>query len=490
MDILSKDNCYLLPKEVIIPNFRHSKSQIVHIGIGGFHRSHQAYAISRLLEIDPVNSANWKITGVGLMPNDKSLVHNFRQQQGIYCLRTVAADQSEEVRVIDAIAEMLHAEEDAEAIIDRIADQQTKVISFTITEGGYMFDFEKQEFKIHDDRIQQDLRHKENPQTVFGFLAKGLRRRCDQNGPAIILLSCDNILGNGNILKLAVLSFLQEYDPELKDWADQNIEFPNSMVDRITPVPNAIDRELFYQQYGLNDNCLVVAEDYFQWIIEKHVGDPNFPALQKIGVEFVADVSAYEAMKLGILNAGHTLVGLLGDYYGYETIHTAVNDPVIVSLFNRFVKLEVIPQLAYLPNVDYETYFEQVKTRFSNAMINDSTARIISGSSDKFPKFVLPIILKQLKRKEPALEYSAIIVAAWWAYLNKEKHKNNMANVQDQLKSIWIDMFADESFSIDHFIGYKPVFGNLKEVPKFYQLYKNAIISFQKGDFFTYYKTL
>lgn len=490
MNILSKENCKRLPKEVILPLFIKPKSQIVHIGIGGFHRSHQAYAISRLLEVANKEIVGWGIVGVGLMPNDRLLVENFRQQEGLYCLRTVAPDQTAEVRVIDAITEMLHADTDAQAIFDRIANENTKVISFTITEGGYMVDFDKKEFKLNDPLIQLDLQHKESPQTVFGFLANGLKRRREQHGAGLILLSCDNMLGNGHILKLAVLSFLQEYDPELKNWALQNIEFPNSMVDRITPVPNEADKQLFFEHYGIRDNCLVVAEEYFQWVIEKEIGDVNFPALEKVGVDFVADVSLYEAMKLGILNAGHTLVGLLGDYFGYNTIHTAVNDPTIAKLFGSFVKQEVIPQLEYLPNVDYEIYFERVKSRFSNAMINDSTARIISGTSDKFPKFVLPIVLKQVETHKPSLQYAAIIVAAWWKYLNKEKHKNNMADVQDQLKAIWIDIFEDEVQSIDEFIGYSPIFGDLKDVPEFFDFYKEAILAFQAGNFKSYSQSL
>jgi len=486
MKILSRKNSLELDPEIFVPKYTVSNPQILHVGIGGFHRSHQAYAISKLLELDPITYADWRIIGVGFMPKDKILVEAFKKQESIYALRMVASNNKEEVRLIDAINEMLHVDNDTDAIISRMSDRNTKIISFTITEGGYFYDFENQEFNLLNIDIQHDLVNKDFPKTVFGYLAKGLTKRREQNSPGLILLSCDNILGNGHILKLALLSFLESYDNRLKSWVEENVSFPNSMIDRITPVPNEADKTEFFAKYGVYDNCLVVSEDYFQWIIEKELGDTNFPPLEKVGVEFVSDVSQYEIMKLSILNAGHTLVGLLGYVLDYETIHESVQDSRISAIFDSFILDEVIPVLSPIVNLSYKQYYSTVKSRFANAMINDSTARIISGTSDKFPKFVIPTIIKQLNLDKPNVRYAALITACWWSYLNNEKKRNNMANVIDQQQSIFQSIFEDESMSIDLFLGYRPIFGDLKDNALFYSYYKEMVAVLIAGKFEEY----
>lgn len=483
MSHLSQEIIHQLPESIIVPAAIDllPTNHILHIGVGGFHRSHQAYAIAKLLELDPVAYQAWRITGVGLMPNDRILMDAFKEQDNLYALRTVAADQSEEVTIINAISEMLHAQSDAPLIIDKIADSNTKLISFTITEGGYNFDFKNNRFLLENELIQHDLISTNQPKTVFGFLARGLQKRRQNGQSGLTLLSCDNIIGNGKVLEHAVLSFLGAFDVDLKKWAQRQLQFPNSMVDRITPTPNEHDKNAFQQQYGFRDNCLVVAEDYFQWVIEKPVGDPNFPPLGKIGVEFVQDVSVYEEMKLGVLNAGHTLVGLLGDALGYQTIHDAVADKDIAAAYKQFCLQEVIPVLPELPKLDYTNYFEKVRSRFSNAMINDSTARIISGSSDKFPKFVLPTVQKQFRTSDVKVSYAALIAAAWWNYLNREMQRNDMEEVQDQKRAVWKEIFQNEQLSITAFLAYDEVFDNLSQKGEFVEAYQASVLAFQQG---------
>lgn len=236
-----------------------------------------------------------------------------------------------------------------------------------------------------------------------------------------------------------MLSFISVYDESLLPWIADNVRFPNSMVDRITPVATEKDKADFERQYGLRDNCLVVSEDYFQWVLEDNkYGD--FPPLEQVGVEIVAEVKPYEAMKLSILNGGHTLVGLLGDALGYNRIHNAVVDEAISRIYDMYVQQEVIPTLAVIDGVSFYNYYEKVKLRFSNAMINDSTDRIISGSSDKVPKFVLPVLQEQLKNSSPKKDITLLIIIAWWVYLEKEFNKNQMADVKDQKVTEWLPM--------------------------------------------------
>lgn len=466
------------------------ENQIVHIGIGGFHRSHQAFALAKLINTDPEQYQKWQITGVGLMPNDLKLVEHFNQQDHIYALRTIAYDKKEKTYLISTIKDMLHSSLNTQGIIDKIANPNTKIISFTITEGGYLVDFDKNQFQIDNVDIQYDLQHRGRPRTVFGFLAAGLAARMAQGGTPLIMMSCDNILGNGDVLRLALLSFLEAYDPQIREWVASEFTFPNSMVDRITPITTEKDKDNFEEQYGLRDNCLVVSEDFFQWVIEMPASHDDFPPLDQVGVQFVQHVAPYEGMKLGILNAGHTLVGLLGDAFGYDRIHDAVQDRTIWKLFELFVDKEVIPVLEPIDGVDFKQYFEQVRTRFANPMINDSTARIISGTSDKFPKFVLPTIQKQLKRNDSRIDISALIVALWWKYLNKQMWDDNMAYVQDSLKEEWLRVFQDELDSADEFLAYSPVFGELSDITNFNSKYKDAIAAIRENRLGQYIDTI
>lgn len=464
-----------------IPNaLKGINSQILHIGIGGFHRSHQAYAIQRLISSNPQEYSKWAITGVCLMPSDITLVDNLRAQDHLYSIKMSSPTGVEDVQVVNAITSILHAKNDTDEIIERIADKQTKVISFTITEGGYNIDYENNCFLIGNPSMQSDLMDRDHPKTVFGFLAKGLLLRKLNNNGSVTLMSCDNIQENGHILKLALMSFVKAYDASLLPWIEENVRFPNSMVDRITPVTSTKDKTDFEEKYEIRDNCLVVCEDYFQWVLEdnKHT---DFPPLEQVGVEIVNDVRPYEAMKLSILNGGHTLVGLLGDAFGYNRIHDAVIDESISSIYDIYIQEEVIPTLGIIDSVSYLDYYMKVKLRFSNAMINDSTARIISGSSDKIPKFVLPILQVQLKKDDPKKDVALLIIAAWWVYLEKEFNKNRMADVQDHMVSQWIPLFEKALGDWNWFIHYSPLFGTLSENSEILNTYRSYMEDIQQG---------
>ena len=482
---LNKETINSLPSVFHVPNeyeLLSVENAIVHIGVGGFHRAHQAFALAKLINQDPSQFAKWRITGVGLMPQDKALIERLKNQDYLYTLRMVNAAKEEHLIVIDAIKDFLHLDTDLNEIVKKIGSARTKIVSLTITEGGYNYDFENDSFKIENENIIHDLTYKNQPKTVFGLLALALQYRKSTSNSSIVLLSCDNIIGNGDVLKKTLFSFLEAYDLDVYKWAIDNVSFPNCMVDRITPVPKKEDVQDLKARYGVEDSCLVVSEDYFQWVIEKGDYQNDLPPLQMVGVDFVDKVLHYEHMKLGILNGGHTLVGLLGDAFGYTTIHDSVTDPLIESIFNQYIEKEVIPVLMPLERIDYTQYFEKVKTRFSNAMINDSTERIISFTSDKFPKFILPIIQKQLSQKDIQVECAGLIVAAWWSYLRKRMNQNNMSTVVDNIKYQWEQIFEDENESINRFIAYEPVFGDIAKNKLFKDSYLQAIKAFREGE--------
>ncbi|MCB0743234.1 MAG: mannitol dehydrogenase family protein, partial [Ignavibacteriae bacterium] len=274
----------------------------------------------------------------------------------------------------------------------------------------------------------------------------------------LILLSCDNIQGNGDVLKIALLTFLNAYDETLVPYVKEQIDFPNSMVDRITPTTTEIDKIDFEYKYGYNDKCLVICEDFLQWIIEKDES-VDFPPLESVGVVFTDDVKPYEEMKLRVLNGGHSLVGLLGSALNYNYIHEAVKNEQISKLFDYYMDYDVIPSLSKISNVDYRAYVYQVKNRFGNKLIKDSVDRIISFSSSKIPKFVLPVINNSLSSNKISIG-SMLILAAWWHYLNELIAKQQFGKIQDINRDAWISVFSSGN-SVEAFLNRQDIFGDI-----------------------------
>lgn len=434
---------------------------ILHFGVGAFHRSHQAYAWHKLRELDPEQYGNWSITGVCLMPGDRALVDTLRTQQNQYSLRMRSPAGIESFEKISSISQILYGPDNPGAVIDAIARPDTRLLSFTITEGGYQVDF-------------SDLSADDQPRTVFGYLAKGLELRKSAGSGGLVMMSCDNIQENGRVLKDSLLGFLEQYDENLKNWAEQHLIFPSSMVDRITPVTSEADKDDFEKHYGFRDEALVVSENYFQWVLEDSATG-LLPPLERVGVEVVSDVRPYESMKLGILNAGHSLVGFLGDALGYHSIHESVVDQRISRLFDHYATEEAIPVLEPIEGLNLTDYFQQVKARFSNAMINDSNRRIISGSSDKIPKFIVPIIHAQLRSEKPGIAVCALVIASWWYYLERSKAAGQMDQIQDNVRKPLMELFSESHDSARAFIAYQPIFGDLASERNFMEPYLRAV---------------
>lgn len=467
---LNNDTVHMLPQAGIpvVPHLSKGESHILHFGVGAFHRSHQAFAWHQLHHKYPARYGDWSVVGVCLMPGDKPLVDRLRAQDGLYALRMSPAVGTEQVVVINSIKRILYGPDDADLIIDRIASADTYVISFTITEGGYQAS------------AQEHLQPGQAPTTVYGYLARGLAERRKRGSGSIVLMSCDNIQENGHVLRSTLLSFLEAHDPDLKNWVITHAVFPNSMVDRITPATTAADKDAFAARYGLRDEALVVSEDFFQWVLERE-GLEHLPPLSEVGVQLVDDVRPYEAMKLSVLNAGHSLVGLLGEALGYNTIHEAVADARISALFDAYALDEAIPVLQLLDGVDYAAYYRAVKMRFGNAMINDSTARIIGGSSDKIPKFLLPVVNQQLQSDSPRVAAAALVVAAWWYYLRNAYRRDRMDSVVDNQLDALRECFADEAASPQRFLQLEPIFGGLAADPRFREPYAAYAARFADG---------
>lgn len=462
------------------PRYDRSKATagIVHFGVGGFHRAHMAVALDDLM--NQGKALDWGICGVGLMEFDRKMKDALQGQDCLYTLTLKHPDGRRDARVIGSIVEYLFAPDDAEAVIEKLADPGTKIVSLTITEGGYNFDRVTGEFDQTNPAVAADLIDDATPKTAFGFITEALRRRRDRGLTPFTVLSCDNIQGNGDIAKKMFLAFADLKDSSLGAWIDQNVAFPNSMVDRITPVTSAEDIAEAEEKLGLEDAWPVVAEPFFQWVIEDHftLGHPNF---DEVGVQFVADVEPYELMKLRLLNASHQGLTYFGYLSGYRFAHEAVGDPAIASFLLKYMDNEATPTLRPVPGIDLDAYKHMLIERFSNPEVRDTLARLCAESSDRIPKWLVPVIREQLARGGDVTR-SAAIVASWARYAEGIDEEGNEIVVVDPLKDQLVPIAKAQRTNPLAFIENESLFGDLAKNESFSAAYLAALNSlFENG---------
>ncbi len=385
---------------------------IVHFGFGNFHRSHQAMYLDALMETGA--GLDWGICGVGVMPHDATMRDVMREQDGLFTLVVRHPDGSLEPRVVGSALEYLYGPDDPEAVYARLVDPAVRIVSLTVTEGGYLKNPATGEFDPSDPAVVHDLDHLENPRTVFAYIVEGLRRRRDAGLDPFTVLSCDNLQGNGDVTRQTVTEFARLVDPALAAWIEAEVVFPNSMVDRITPATAAGDREALSRDFGIEDGWPVPAEPFTQWIIEDHF-PLGRPALEEVGVQFVEDVGPYELMKLRLLNATHQALAYLGAPLGYLYVDETVSDPRIRRYLERYMADEAAPTLGDLPGIDLDAYMATLIERYSNPGIRDTLVRLATDGSNRMPTFTLPAIRANLEAGRPIL-LGATMCAAWAEY--------------------------------------------------------------------------
>ena len=465
---------------VAVPKYDRSKvtTGIVHFGVGGFHRAHMAMALDDLMNNG--QAMDWGICGVGLMEFDRKMKDALQAQDCLYALTLKHPDGRREARVIGSITEYLFAPDNAEAVIEKMADPAIKIVSLTITEGGYNFDRVTGEFDASNPAVAADLAAGATPKTAFGFVTEALRLRRDRGIAPFTVLSCDNIQGNGDIAKKMFLAFANLKDAELGAWIDAKVAFPNSMVDRITPVTSPEDIAEAELKLGLEDAWPVVAEPFFQWVIEDHftLGRPDF---DQVGVQFVEDVEPYELMKLRLLNASHQGLTYFGYLSGYRFAHEAVSDPAIAGFLLKYMDNEATPTLRPVPGIDLNAYKHMLIERFSNPEVRDTLARLCAESSDRIPKWLVPVIREQLARGGDVTR-SAAIVASWARYAEGIDEEGNEIVVVDPLKDQLVPIAKSQRQNPLAFIENESLFGDLAKNEAFKTAYLLALNSlFENG---------
>lgn len=465
---------------VSTPNYDRSslKAGIVHFGVGGFHRAHMAMTIDRLLNAGLAQE--WAICGVGLLEHDRRMRDVMAEQDCLYTLVLKHPDGRRESSIIGSIIEYIFAPDDPKVLLEKLANPDTKIVSLTITEGGYNFDRVTGEFMADTPAVAADLVEGAVPSTAFGYIIEGLRLRRERGIAPFTVQSCDNIQANGDVAKKMFTTYAKIKDAELGSWVEANVHFPNSMVDRITPVTSAEDISEVPIITGLEDKWPVVAEPFFQWVIDDEFSLGR-PELEQADVQMVEDVMPYELMKLRLLNASHQGLTYFGYLSGYRYAHEATNDPAISKFLLNYMEQEATPTLLPVPGVDLDAYRHMLIERFSNPEVKDTLARLCAESSDRIPKWLVPVIHERLAQGG-AVTLSAAIVASWARYAEAIDEEGEPINVVDPLKEELIPIAKSQRLRPLAFIENRQLFGNLVDDENFTRPYLDALNSlFENG---------
>lgn len=451
-----------LPNNVRVPNYdRHQITNgIVHIGVGGFHRAHQALYLDDYFHQNP--GSEWGICGVGLLEYDKRMRDALQSQDCLYTL-VERSPQSDQARIIGAITQYLFAPDNRQAVIEAMAAPECRIVTLTITEGGYYYVEGSGEFDANHPTIQHDLQHPEQPIGVFGFLTAALAQRRKQGLAPFTVLSCDNLQGNGNIARKMLTAFAQMRDPELARWIAERVAFPNCMVDRITPATTEPDITRV-AELGIEDAFPVVAESFIQWVIEDNfcAGRPNW---ETVGVQMTSDVHPYEMMKIRLLNASHLLIGYLGSLAGYTYVHEVMADPLFQQAVANLMA-EVTPTLQTVPGIDLDDYKKTLIERFANPKIRDQLPRLCLNGAAKMPKFVLGSLGDKLQQGG-SIEYLSLTVAAWFRYLNGFDDHGNSISIDDPMADILTQQARVGRSDPKPLLSLSEIFGDLPQSPRF-----------------------
>ena len=467
-----------LQENLAVPSYDRSglTAGIVHFGVGGFHRAHQAMYLDRLMNAGAAH--DWAVCGVGVLPGDARMKQVMDKQDCLYTLVVKNPDGTREGRVIGSMIEYLFAPDDPEAVIEKMASDAVRIVSLTVTEGGYNFHHVTGEFDAANPDVVHDLTPGAAPRTTFGLVVEALSRRRARGQEPFTVMSCDNIQGNGDVARKMFTAYAALKDPALGDWVAGHVPFPNSMVDRITPVTTDADRAAVAEEFGVEDAWPVVCEPFEQWVLEDHFSLGR-PPLQDAGVQLVADVEPYELMKLRLLNASHQGMCYFGYLAGYRYAHEVAQDPLFAQFLLDYMDKEATPTLAPVPGIDLDGYKRMLIERFSNEHVRDTLARLCAESSDRIPKWLLPVVSINLENGGE-IHRSAAIVASWARYAEGTDEQGNLIEVADRLKDKLMAAAALQRTQPLAFISDREVFGDLVDNERFVSAYSEALASLHR----------
>lgn len=461
-----------LPDTIGTPSYDRSAltAGILHVGIGNFHRAHMAVYLDRLFALG--ESHDWALCGAGVRAGDATMRDRLAKQD--WLTTVVELDPSGlTAQVVGSMIDFV--EVDPAITIAKMADPAIKIVSTTITEGGYYVDALTDGFDAKHPDIVADAANPDAPKTVFGMVIKALRIRRDAGLAPFTFMSCDNLPENGHVAKRTVIGLARLSDPDFADWISANVAFPNSMVDCITPATSDRERAMVADKFGITDAVPVACEPFRQWVLEDNFPQGR-PALEKVGAEFVEDVAKYELMKLRILNGGHAAIAYPSALIGHHFVHDAMADPLISEWLDTLEQREIIPTLTPIEGVDYQAYREKIIERFSNPEVGDTIPRLCLDGSNRQPKFILPTLRDALAAGAD-VSGLALEVALWCRYCARVDEAGNEIAPNDD-NHVVLKSLADEAKGRPTaFLENTAVFGDLAQNEVFVAAFGKALNS-------------
>ncbi|MEO8849072.1 MAG: mannitol dehydrogenase family protein [Casimicrobiaceae bacterium] len=449
-----------LPKSVVRPAYDPAQVAvgIVHLGVGAFHRAHQAVYTDALLARDP----RWGICGASLKTS--RAIAGLDAQDGLYSILWKDGGGTR-AQVIGALRELRFAGDDRAGLVTRMADPRVCVVSLTVTEKGYChlpatgaLDFD------HPD-IVADLAHPDVPVSAPGTLVAAIAARRAANAGALNIICCDNLPHNGRTLRGLVGEFAQARDPSLLAWIDGNVAFPDTMVDRIVPATTAGDIAEAARILGVDDTAVVCAEPFGQWVIEDRFAAAH-PPWDAAGAQFATDVGVYETMKLRLLNGSHSAIAYLGFMSGYPTVWQAAGDPLLARYIGAMMRDEIVPTLKAPPGVDLAAYCAELLARFRNSALPHRTQQIAMDGSQKLPQRLLATV-RDCRRLGVPFPRLALAVAGWIRYASGRDEAQRTIDVVDPQQPLFARIAAsngDNAAALaDAFIDLRAIFGDLAD---------------------------
>ncbi|MFD1254164.1 Mannitol 2-dehydrogenase [Devosia equisanguinis] len=383
---------------------------IVHFGVGNFHRAHQAVYLDALFNSG--EGHDWAIIGAGTRASDAAMRDVLRQQDWLTSVVEQEAGSSS-AHITGVMVDYLEPG-DSQSVIAALTNPAIRIVSLTITEGGYYIDPASQKFDPTHPDIAWDAAHFDTPKTAFGLILAGLVKRRDAGIAPFTVMSCDNIPGNGHVTENAIAGLAQLIDPALAEWVKSSVAFPNGMVDRITPATSDREKNLLAEHFGIEDGWPVFCESFKQWVLEDNF-PAGRPALEKVGVQFVDDVAPYEHMKIRILNGGHATIAYPAGLLDIHFVHEAMEHPLVSAFLKKVESEEIIPIVPPVPDTDLNAYFALCERRFANPKIGDTIRRLALDGSNRQPKFIIPSALDRV-RAGASVTGLALVSALWCRY--------------------------------------------------------------------------
>ena len=460
----------LLPVQVPAYDRADLKAGIVHVGVGNFHRGHMSAYLDDLFDMG--EGLDFGVVGASLYSPKR---RDALEPQGwLQCL--VQRDgESARCRVLGCMMDYLPVDSanGHPELQKMLLEPDIKIVSLTITEGGYFLDPGSGKFDDKHPDMQHDAANPDTPKTVFGMILKALKLRRAAGVKPFTILSCDNVMHNGDVVQKVVQGLAKMSDPELAEWMGEHVTCPNGMVDRIVPATTDAERKYLQETFGVDDEYPVFCEPFTQWVLEDNFCNGR-PALEKVGVQFVPDVTPYETMKLRILNGGHASLCYPSALLDVQYVHNSMEHPTIGPFLGCLENTEMIPAVPPVPDTDLQEYWEIIAGRFANPTLCDTIKRNSNDGSDRQTKFIIPIIKDNLEAGRP-VDGLAMVSAMWCRYCRGTTESGKKCGENDALWDRLNKLALEAPENPQGWLDQKDIYGSVGQNPVFQEAFAKAV---------------